>query len=232
MPSWKALGPGIEYRTLGCDDKTHTFALHLLRVDPRRVPLKAVVTEPAHVEDVVRSQNALFGLNANFFDDKRRPLGVALENGKPLNRPHPVVWMSIFAIYEDGRPEILLSSRWNHARSGARMAVQAGPRIVVDGELTHIKPTGPSRRSGVCIQSPKQVVFFVTPGNHFLTVEEIAALGQRSETSEGMGCRDAMLFDGGGSAQFYLHGQPDAIEVFGDEVPAFLIGGSMESGSN
>jgi exopolysaccharide biosynthesis protein len=52
-------------------------------------------------------------------------------------------------------------------------------------------------------------------------VDEMTELAVRGEDRGGLGCRDAMLFDGGPSAQMYLAGS--GIRIEGDRVPAFVI---------
>ena len=51
---------------------------------------------------------------------------------------------------------------------------------------------------------------------------EIARIARRDEVDGGLACRDAMLFDGGHSAQIYLDGENKRVHVDGDFVPAFI----------
>ena len=101
------------------------------------------------------------------------------------------------------------------------MAVQAGPRIVVDGVRTDANRAEPSLRSGVCVRAGGRVLFFATTGTQYYDVHQIAELAALAEDEGGLGCRNAMLFDGGPSAQMHLEGTGISIE--GDRVPAFVL---------
>jgi exopolysaccharide biosynthesis protein len=212
---WRELDPGIRHRDL-CE--SGEAALHVVEVDPDRWELDAARVEPTTAPALARATGARFAINANFFDPKRRTLGAVVSGGESIQRPHPVSWQSIFFLNEQGEAAIVLPAAWPGAE-GVRMAVQAGPRIVVGGKTTDASRATPSMRSGVCLARDR-VIFFATAGRLY-DVQEIAALAAAPEDGGGIGCRDAMLFDGGPSAQMYLEGSDISIE--GDRVPAFVI---------
>ncbi len=130
-------------------------------------------------------------------------------------------WQSIFYTTSKLKTAITLPKQWTAVRDDAAMAVQAGPRLVAEGRATGATRGTPSLRSGVCLTSDDRVVFFVTTMRRLYDVDEMTELAARSEDQGGLGCRDAMLFDGGPSAQMYLAGAGISIE--GDRVPVFVI---------
>lgn len=138
-----------------------------------------------------------------------------------IQRPHPVSWQSIFYTTSRSKTAIVLPEQWATVRDDAAMAVQAGPRLVADGRATGATRGNASLRSGVCLTSDDRVIFFVTTMRRLYDVDEMTTLAVRSEDRDGLGCRDAMLFDGGPSAQMYLAGS--AISMEGDRVPVFVV---------
>lgn len=215
-PDWRQIEPGLRYRD-HCHN--HVPALHVVEIDPASWTLDALRTEPATAPAAARAADAPFAINANFFDPERKTLGVVVSKGEIVQRPHPVSWQSIFYVNRDGRPAIILPERWSGVSGDAATAVQAGPRIVVDGAANDVRRGDPSLRSGVCIAEDR-LLFFATSGGRFYDVHEIAALAASAEDEGGLGCRDAMLFDGGPSAQIHLEG---VVSLEGDRVPAFIV---------
>ncbi|HEX8152880.1 MAG TPA: phosphodiester glycosidase family protein [Thermoanaerobaculia bacterium] len=210
VEQWKSVANGAEYKTLGCPE----VDLHLVRVDPKVFHLDAVMQPGSTAQSLARSYP--FVLNANFFDEQYRPLGVVVSGGKPLNRVHPVSWQSVFFVTDDGRPAIELAGDWDASRDHVQMAVQCGPRLYVDGKRTDANNAPPTNRAGVCITPGAKVIFFATPEERQLSV------GETMDLLGGLGCREAMLFDGGPSVQLHLAG---AVDVEGDKrVPAFVVG--------
>ncbi len=215
---WREVEPGLRQRSL-CSGGDAT--LHQVEIDPARWTLDAVRVAPATAPAVARDSDAAFAINANFFDPDRKPLGVVVSRGKVIQRPHPVSWQSIFYTTSKSKAAIVLPEQWATVRDGAAMAVQAGPRLVVEGRTTDATRGNASLRSGVCLTADDRVIFFATTMRRLYDVDEMTALAARSEDRGGLGCRDAMLFDGGPSAQMYLAGS--GISMEGDRVPVFVV---------
>jgi uncharacterized protein YigE (DUF2233 family) len=217
---WQPVANGIEYRALNCSGQR--FDLHLVRVDPQTAAVEAKV-QSGGVEEV--AGDAAFALNANFFDENLRTLGVVRSGGKTLNPLHPVEWQSVFSIDKDGKAGIVPVPEWETISDRADVAVQAGPRLVVGGQKNKVAQAQPDLRSGVCIQGDGRVVFFATPLQALFDVWQMVDLAHRSETDGGMACKEAMLFDGGPSVQILVRLSDGPISMEGDErVPAFILG--------
>lgn len=219
---WRSLASGLHHRMLNCasGDKAQ---LHLVKVDLEEWTLDAVVTRPTTAPEVARQQKAEFSINANFFDEMRRPLGLVVTAGKVLQRPHPVSWESIFLV-RDGVASIIPPGEWPGSAEGTTMAVQAGPRLVIAGERNRVKRAEPSLRSGVCLSETGEVIFFATEPGGYFDVHELVDIASRPEGTHGLGCHDAMLFDGGPSAQLFVGGGAENVAIRGDDVPVFVIG--------
>lgn len=215
---WREVEPGLRQRSL-CSGGDAT--LHQVEIDPARWTLDAVRVAPTTAPAAARDSDAAFAINANFFDPDRKPLGVVVSRGKVIQRPHPVSWQSIFYTAPGSKAAIVLPEQWAAVRDDAAMAVQAGPRLVAEGRTTDATRGNASLRSGVCLTADDRVTFFVTTMRRLYDVDEMTALAARSEDQGGLGCRDAMLFDGGPSAQMYLAGS--GISMEGDRVPVFVV---------
>ena len=206
---WERVADGIEYRTLDCE-------LHLVRVDPHRAAIDAVVRPGRTAQDL--GGEFAFAINANFFDQQFRPLGVVLSDGRLLNPPHRVSWQSVFYVDRDGNPGIVPVAEWDKV-DDAKTAVQCGPRLVVHGKRNDVKHADADWRSGVCIDRHKRVVFFVTDPDSRFDVEEMVHLA-----ADRLQCAEAMLFDGGPSAQMFLRRERGAVRIEGDKrVPAYVV---------
>jgi exopolysaccharide biosynthesis protein len=218
-PEWRELAPGLRHRS-HCDDDR--IGLHLVEIDPQLWTLDAVRVDPTTAPEVARESGARFAINANFFDPERKTLGAIVSAGERVQRPHPVSWQAIFYVSGEGTPAIVLPKDWAPVADEAKMAVQAGPRIVVRGRRNEVAQATPSLRSGVCLPANRRVVFFVTGPMSFYDVHEMVDIASLAEKDGGLGCHDAMLFDGGPSAQMHLEGS--GISITGDRVPAFVLG--------
>jgi exopolysaccharide biosynthesis protein len=212
VDDWTPLASGVDYRTL-CP------SLHLLRVDPKRAEIGAVIQPGGRAEGVARA-GWTFAQNANFFDQSFQPLGLVISGGKTLHGVHGVSWQSIFAVTRDGKPHIVLPERWPEIAKQTEVALQAGPRLLVDGQPLKVLRADRDWRSGVCIRDSGEIVFFCTPHDAQFDVEEIRDLAAKRD---GLACRDAMLFDGGPSVQLFASGNLRTISVEGDKsVPVFV----------
>jgi hypothetical protein len=201
---WATVAEGIEYKIL---DR----GVHLVRVDPKRAEIDAVV-RPGSLEAFD------FAINANFFDEDLKPLGVVMSKGRSLNPTHPVRWQSVFYVDGDGGPAIVPIPEWDKV-THAKTAVQCGPRLVVDGKRIEVARGDATRRSGVCIDPEKRVVFFATgPGARFDVHQMVEIAADRLQ------CSQAMLFDGGPSVQMFLRRKDAPVSVEGDpRVPAYIV---------
>lgn len=230
---WTTLQPGLQYRSISClGDEAH-LDLHVVRIDLDRWNLDTVVVSPATARTIAHDNDASFVVNANFFDSARAPLGAVVQSGSVVHAPRGSSWQSIFLIDGDGKPLIVMPLEWSSHRDKARMAVQAGPRLVVSAHtLTSFKRDLAAARAGVCIGANGDVLFFATPSNRKLQISEIAKVAQRAEIDGGLACQDAMLFDGGHSVNFYAADDKQRVSVEGDPVPVFVVATRHRAGDD
>lgn len=221
VDDWQEVDPGARYRTAGCRDGG--FDLHVVELDPEHWAIDVQTGERRPMSAAVDSGGARFAVNASFFGEDDRPLGVLVSSGRALQKAHPVSWQSVFSISRDGRARIVTREEWPRIEDDAFAAAQAGPRLIIAGEKNRVKRAEPSLRSGVCLTREGAIRFFVTAAGRLLDVHEMVELAARSEADGGMGCHDAMLFDGGPSAQMFLDTTGRKIDTGGDVVPVFIV---------
>lgn len=216
------LRDGLEYRTIRCLGSSD-LDMHVVRIDSKKWNINTHVVSGATASTVARDRNAAFALNANFFDASRRPLGAIVQSGDVVKSPRTSSWQSIFLLKEDGGARIILPSSWSSYRDRSWMAVQAGPRLVVDGHTAKVSQNYDAARAGVCIQKDGDLTFFATPQTRKFSMYEIARIARRAEIDGGLECKDAMLFDGGHSTNLFIEGGGERVSVNGDPVPVYVV---------
>jgi uncharacterized protein YigE (DUF2233 family) len=194
------------------------FAAHVFRIDPARFRIglltAADFTEKALAAGDYRARGgAVLAVNGGFFDETLRPLGLLYREGRVLNPLRNAAW-GVFSVGPGG-PRIVHRNDWNP--KGAGVALQAGPRLVVDGQTQTFKETGPDRRSAVGVTADGKVVIAVA--------EKAVLLAEWAEFL-GKDCPNALNLDGGSSTQLDarigdwslavegLTAVPDALAVF------------------
>ena len=195
---WEKLAPGIEYQDLGSNLLSTWSHIHVFRVNLKINELDLVMAnqlaqKQPSMNDFAKSSNALIALNGGFFDRNSNPLGLRMSHQKQHNPLKRISWWGIFYI-KDERP--YLSSLNQYQQDNAvDFAVQSGPRLLVNGKITSLKP-GLAERSALGITSDGQVIILVTEHSP-LTTTALAGLMQSSP----LNCKDALNLDGGSSSQ-------------------------------
>ena len=196
---WRTLGPGVFHATLRLPGGAFAEAV---RVDLRRARLevldaRAEGTGRAPVRALRKRSGAIAAVNGGFFDEAGAPMGLVVAGGRETNsrtfRAHPP-------------PKV-------------EAALQAGPRLVVDGHPLKLKPQV-ARRTAICLRSEQEVVLLVTEA---VEAEALARWLARGERDGGLGCREALNLDGGPSSQLSIQTQTLRLEVpGGSAVPNAL----------
>lgn len=212
--SWFRLEPGLEYRTVEIKKNAdRPYVIHVFRINPRRYEIRPMIAaSPASVRHMVELTGAVLGVNANFFDLAGIPLGLVIRRGQIRNSFRAVKWWGVFGM-EKSKPFIIHSSEY-HYRFGITTAIEAGPRLVVKGTIPKLK-TDASPRTAVGITKKGEVILLAS--NYPLQPAEVARVMARPETQGGLGCVDALNFDGGSSTQLYAH-----IGAFELKLPSYI----------
>ncbi len=187
---WKTLAPGLDY------DSRPEFSAHVFRVDPSKFQIGLLTasdfSEKALTAGDYRSRaRAILAVNGGFFDEAFRAMGLLYRDGKTLNPLRNAAW-GVFSITAGtvGGAKILHRNDW--PPKGVSMALQVGPRLVVDGMVQKFKEAAPDRRSAVGVTEGGKVVIAVA--DKPMLLPEWAAFLKKD-------CPNALNLDGGSSTQ-------------------------------
>jgi uncharacterized protein YigE (DUF2233 family) len=171
----------------------------------------------ASVQELCKLAKASVCINASFFDEQSRPLGLIIEKGALIQKVQRGGSL-LTGIFQLSRDDVSIISRDQFQQTKIFEAIQAGPRLLSQGTpVAGLKEEDVSgRRSGVCIDQKKRVIFYAVSAPLFgISIREV----QQRLLQPDIGCVDALNLDGGSSTQ--LSGQPFEI-ASEDEVPVAL----------
>jgi Phosphodiester glycosidase len=199
--SWTALAPGLWYREWQIEAVAGEPELsgYVFRADPRVVHMTVLDARRdgrrlARARVLREESNAYIVVNGGFFDEKARPLGLVVGDGRETS-PLRKVDQGLFLI-SSGKPVI------QHARdplpSPIEAALQSGPRLIVNGRALRLKPQA-SRRTSVCLPGDGTVMIVVFPAP--ISLSNLAQNLVRPAADGGLGCWSALNLDGGPSTQ-------------------------------
>ena len=193
---WQQPVKGLYYTQLRVGSPNQESVFEVFRVDLKKwtiKPLRATTRKTA--KQFLEEQGALVVINANFFDDKFQPLGLVQEGGRILNPFKNITWWSVFCL-KNKKPSIVHSSQAKGL--SCDVAVQAGPRVVVDGKIPQLQ-TDLSRRTALGINRKQEVLLVVS--HDFISTAELAQIFAKPEAAGGLDCPNALNLDGGSSSQ-------------------------------
>lgn len=210
---WRRLDSGIELRTVRRRSGLSTITITAVRAPASRVHL--AIGGMLNADQWQRRTQAKAVVNGGYFGGDGKPLGLRIANNKRLNPIRKSDW-GVFYI-RHGKAAI------SHTRDYVgspytQEAVQCGPRLVVNGRTTDLKPQW-ARRTGIGIDSSGRVILAISDGE--LSFDEWAALWA---DSSGLNCPNALNLDGGGSTQMRVASKSNPINIGGLwPVPDALI---------
>ena len=227
---WKSIHKGIEFRsmTLARSESNNSVELKLLRFDTRRVAPRVIRSghyqlTGGDVKNLAALSGAIAMINANYFDEKGRPLGFLKVGAQVINAniSKSSLFTGIFGIAEKGP---FIRHRDEFQPSDAPEAIQAGPLLLNHGAVLRItRGQGrQSRRALIGIDNKQRVIVGVTDAIFGgLAWAELQALFSNPKWQ--LETPDLLNLDGGGSAQLYIkiHGLEEFVAGT-SEVPVAL----------
>lgn len=202
--SWRQLTEGISYTsyafTVAENERT---TIHAFAIDPAKYQL-AVALAPNEkygntAVEFAKRERALIAINGGFFTPEHLSIGLIAQNGKQLRPIHNTSWWSIFHI-TDGIPAITAPKEFT-LKPTTSMALQVGPRLVIDGTIPKLKESL-SARSALGITRDNKIIIAITQGAG-ISMNELARRMSASPFEGGLFCPNAMALDGGSSSQLY-----------------------------
>ncbi len=202
---WQMLQPGLDYTSLSLANENSNGVLHAFKVNLQDYQLDLVFAQDhqaatASVSSLAKKSDALLAINGGFFTPQSQPLGLRIKNAKVRNPLKPTSWWGVFYV-EDNQAHVASQKQYAQHRKQVNFAVQAGPRLVVDGRIPKLK-AGNAERSAVCVL-PNNNVILVATQNAYISTTDLAIILKRSQAQGGLGCRNALNLDGGHSTQLY-----------------------------
>ncbi len=220
--SWKPIQKGTEFRKVSFErsEPYHLIDLKIVRFDthwvvPRIVRSLEYNMKGADVKSLAEKSGALAMINANYFDEKGKPLGFLKTATEEVNPQvsKSSLYTGIFAI-KDHFPFITHRDQFSSLQ--ADEGLQAGPLLLTKGvALPVTRGAGKqSRRSLIGIDKDQKVVIAVADsllgGLSLAEVQEFFGSGEWQ-----IQLKDLLNLDGGGSAQLYIRGLPPEDHVEG-----------------
>ena len=199
--SWQSLKPGVEFKELKTEVNESPVSIHVLKVNLTQAKIRPIAAEKnLTAKRLAEKSGALAVINANFFDTEGKVLGLVKKDGKIINPLKKISWWSVFCA-NNYRAKIIHTTQY--VDSHCQQAIQAGPRLVVDGAVPRLKDEL-SRKTAVAINGQGEVLFIVS--KQHIPIKNFAQVVILPEKKGWLGCRNAIYFDGGGSSQLYIAG--------------------------
>ncbi len=211
---WQTLKNGVEVRTISRRFGLSTQTISAVRAPANRVHV--ATNSLLRAPDWAAKTGAVAVINGGYFDENSKSIGLRVANGKRTHAFYSRANWGVFTI-RDGVAAIA-HTRDYQGSPRTQEALQCGPRLVVDGVVTDLKPQS-ARRSGLGIQADGKVVLAVSDGA--LMFDDWAALWA---DPNGLNCRDALNLDGGPSTQMTVVPPSHPVAVRGGwPVPDAII---------
>lgn len=206
---WKKVDEGFYYADVG--------NIHAFKIDPKQYRFSVLRAKDYNrttstAEAFAKNSSAILVVNGGFFSPERKSLGLLAENGTILNPVHSTPWWAVFAV--QSKRGSITPHRYFKVNAKTEMALQVGPRLVINGNIPKMK-FSIDRRSGIGIQPGGHIIIAVTK-NAELSLTAFAETFRKPESEGGFGCTDAINLDGGNSSQIYSHWNGVQVNVSGN----------------
>lgn len=208
---WDKLSSGLEQTNFKMNgDSIISSSIAIVRSDMKSHRIATIRAsefgwKAATVQALCKAAGAVACINANFFDEQGKPLGLVISRGIIHQRIHKGGGLLTGILFVTPKT-IGVAYRDAFSTEGVVEAVQAGPRLVSKGTIVEgLKESSRSSNlSGICIDGEQRVsIFRVTSGVFGGSLHQLqAVLANRS-----IGCVEALNFDGGGSSSMYISGE-------------------------
>ena len=192
----------------------YAFKIDLDAAEIRLVPAGGPSSRRT-VAQIVASYPAVVAMNASFFDNEGRALGLAVDEGRSIGGGRRQSWGAF--VVEGKKARITLGADLTD-HLAARLVVQGIPRLVVGGMVSRLKPQF-AERSAVCADG--SVVMLVVSTRAEATA--FARFLADTPDKGGLGCVDALNLDGGPSTQLVVKLPGLELSLPGWGVPNALV---------
>lgn len=213
---WREVSPGVRLRVLSARDGISTARVTALRFAPSRFHVATGAMLDA--SQWRAKTGSIAATNGGFFDAGGKSMGLRASNNKRLSTLRRADW-GVFVVTKSGA-RIVHTRDYEALRNRERVleAVQCGPRLVVNGSVTKLKPQL-ARRTGLGIVRNGSVILAVADD-----AMTFSGWAQMWASKSGLNCRDALNLDGGGSTQMALQSRRENFFISGNRaVPDAIV---------
>ena len=214
---WQKIDEGLEFREAKIDSQPYQtlIKLKVLRVGLEKFQVRVLDTRVhgvgwMDIRALAKKTGALAAINGGFFTPEYRPLGLMIMDGKEIHPLRKADW-GVFYV-QDNQARIIHTTEFQNNRN-ITQALQVGPRLVVNGRELQMKKQV-ARRSAVGVTKKNQVILLNTDDTE-VYAQDLARIFHLPESEGGLECRDAMVLDGGPSAQMYAEYKALKIDIPG-----------------
>lgn len=218
---WRRLAEGLEYRAvpLGADSFP---AMHQVRLDPKLFRLRLGLARDGGsplgtVGGLRQRMGAVVAVNGSYFDEGGRPLGYLEESGRRVV-PEVATGAAFTGVLWVGPQGTRILHRDDFQPGPASLALQAGPRLVVDSRPVGVLDSPPRRRTGVVLDRQGHLVLYATDPGGNLSMRACRDLLSGAAKAGGVQPADVLNLDGGSSTGISVR-----CGAFRLERPAFTL---------
>jgi uncharacterized protein YigE (DUF2233 family) len=209
--TWKPIGRGMEFRKVVMQriDPAYAMELKLLRLDsqlivPRVLYVAQFQLKSANAKTFAEKTGALAAINANYFDERGRPLAYLKTAEKEINRAVSKhgLYTGVFGLGQSG-PFVTHRDEFQPAQAGE--ALQSGPLLLHrSASVEVLSGLGRyARRSLIAIDKQDRILIGasdgVIGGLGFAELQELF-----TQPKWQMEAIELLNLDGGGSSQLYI----------------------------
>jgi uncharacterized protein YigE (DUF2233 family) len=228
--TWKTVDPGIEYRNVVLErsEPNYSVEFKLIRFDMRQIAPRILHSADMQLKSgdaktLAQRSGAVAAINANYFDEKGRPLAFLRTATGEVNRniAKSALYTGFFGV-RDAIPFIV--HRNDFQTHGVEEALQSGPLLLQRGANAEINSGlgRVSRRAVIGVDRSQKLIVGVTDtvlgGLSFSELQELF-----STPNIQLDVSELLNLDGGGSAQLYLKARRLEEFVAGtSEVPVVI----------
>lgn len=210
--SWQAIVSGIDYVDIRYRSVSQWSHIHAFRIDLAAMQLAVVLAQdlPQHYASAQAFKqygHGLIAINGGFFNPNKTPLGLRISDKHVLNPMRPISWWGVFSI-KNHHASITTPYEFRTTKD-SDFAIQSGPRLLVAGQIPHLKP-GYANRSALGIDTKGHVIMVVTENLPISTTDFASIL-----KAPPLNCVDALNLDGGSSSQLYAKVQDFKLDIPG-----------------
>jgi hypothetical protein len=179
-PRFRQVARGIEHVMLHAQPPDadpflgHAFKIDLDVAELRLIPAGGP-TSRRTVEEIVAPYAAVVAINASFFDQEGRTMGLAVDKGRLIAGSKRLSWGAL--VIDDKQARIVLGAEVD-ASLGYRLVVQGIPRLVVGGKVSQLKPQV-AERTAVCADGSRVVLDLDEGRDHRVRTLPCGSAGQR-----------------------------------------------------